>query len=115
VAEQFEISFCLLLLEPYSQRTASAPAREGERDQRDYYKKLQLCIEILFPYLAFLSVTFYCPNSGLRADSGKEQAQPAFGPGEIISVPVHVLGRDLEKCVHCGIFFPKESNITTLY
>lgn len=52
---------------------ASALLQEGEQDQRHYYKKLQLCTEVLFPYLTFLSVTLRCPAYGVTPGSEKEQ------------------------------------------
>lgn len=113
MAEQFETSFCLFLLEPYSQRMASAPVQEGEEDQRHYYKKLQLCTEILFPYLAFLSVTLRCPASGVNPGSGKEQGGLHLALG-INFVCTCLLEKDLQKCVHCSSFFFKKNPISPL-
>lgn len=94
---------------------ASALVQEGEQDQRHYYKKLQLCTEILFPYLAFLSVTLRCPACGVTPGSEKVQG------GLHLALGINfVCARLLEKksCRNVSTvaaFFQKESNITTLY
>lgn len=74
--------------------------QEGEQDQTDSYKELQLHAEILFPHLTFLPVTLHCPNSGVRPDLGKEQGGLDLALG-INLVPEHLFGKELQKCVHC--------------
>lgn len=97
-AQWFEISFCLPLLEPYSQRAASPLCRRENKIKGICTKSCNSTLKYSF----LISLFCQSHSTALTLELGHTQERNKVAWIWHWSVPAHHFGKDLQKCVHCS-------------